>query len=65
MKKYKVETETKGTLYFDSIPDDIYVAGGYQNPEDKGKLYLFTFDRGTCLIPFCDSKTGEQIYKPI
>lgn len=65
MKKYKVETETRGTLYFDTIPEDIYIAEGFQDPKDKGKFFLFTHDAGTCLIPFCDSKTGEQIYKPI
>jgi hypothetical protein len=35
MKKYKVETENRGTLYFDAIPEDIYVAGGFQNPRIK------------------------------
>jgi hypothetical protein len=61
MKKYKVDTETLGTIYFDSIPSDIYIAGGYQDASDKGKLYFFTFDTGTCLIPFCDSLTGKQL----
>ena len=61
MKNYKVDTETRGTLYFDSIPKDIYIAEGYQDIKDKGKYYFFTFDHGTCLIPFCYSESGKQV----
>jgi hypothetical protein len=61
MAKYKVETETKGTLFFDELPKRTYFLGGYQNEADKGKATYFTFDNGTCLIPIIDTKTGLQV----
>jgi hypothetical protein len=61
MKKYRVETETRGILYFDELPAGTYFLGGYQDINDKGKACLFTFDRGTCLIPIIDNKTNKQV----
>lgn len=61
--RYKVETESRGTLYFDELPKNTYYLEGYQNREDKGKACLFTFDRGTCLIPIIDTITNKQVIK--
>lgn len=61
MAKYKVETETKGILFFDALPKGTYFLGGYQNESDKGKACLFIFDCGTCLLPIIEVLTGKQV----
>jgi hypothetical protein len=62
VKRYKVETESKGILYFDELPKNTYYCGGFQDANDKGKAMLFTWDNGTCLIPIIDTYTGKQVY---
>lgn len=62
--KFEVHTQTKGILKFDEIPKDAYIAEGYQNPNDKNRVYWFGNDNGTCLIPF-KTLEGEAVYKPI
>ena len=62
--RYIVKTETRGTLFFDELPNKTYFAMGYQDESDKGKAYLFAFDKGTCLIPIIDTRTGLQVCKP-
>lgn len=57
---YKVETQTRGILYFTKLPIGTYFLGGYREENDKGKAYYFTFDSGTCLIPITDLQ-GNQI----
>ena len=61
IKRYMVETQTRGILYFDELPKGTYYCGGFQDANDKGKAMLFTWDTGTCLIPIIDTKTGKQV----
>lgn len=61
--RYKVETQTRGILYFEELPKDTYYLEGLQNPEDKGKATLFTWDNGTCLIPIIDTTTNKQVIR--
>jgi hypothetical protein len=50
--KYKVETDTKGTLYFEELPSDVYWGNGSQDPEDKNRAFWYGYDNGTSLISF-------------
>jgi len=59
--KYKVVTETKGTLEFTELPNNTYFLSDVNGPEDAGKATLFTYDGSTCLIPIIDVKTGLQV----
>jgi len=63
MKKYRVETKTKGVLYFDELPKNTYYLEGFQDIMDKGKACLFMFDDGTCLVPIIDNRTNKQVTK--
>lgn len=58
---YYVNTQTKGILKFNSIPDNAYICEGLQDIKDKGLICWFGFDNGTCLIPFKDS-AGNKLY---
>ena len=67
---YKVETQTRGTLYFTQLPKGTYFLGGYRDESDKGKACYYTFDTSTCLIPITDlndkkiidiSRAGQEI----
>lgn len=60
--KYKVETDTKGTLYFEELPSDVYWGNGSQDPEDKNKAFWYGYDNGTSLISF-QTIDGQFIYK--
>lgn len=60
--KYKVETDSKGILYFERLPDEIYWGSGYQDPKDENKAFWFGFDNGTSLIPF-KTLEGDFVYK--
>ena len=65
--RYKVETETKGILVFEELPENTYFAFGNigNAPQSKpGEAYLFINDNGTCLIPIKDIKTGQQVIIP-
>jgi hypothetical protein len=66
---YKVQTQTRGVLYFTKLPKGTYFGTGYHEGE-KGKAFYFTYDTGTCLIPITDlngneifdiSRAGEEI----
>ncbi len=62
MKKYSVQTESKGLLTFDEFPKGTYFQEGSQDINDKGKAMYYTYDTcGTCLIPIIDTTTGQQV----
>lgn len=61
MKLYKVHTLTFGVLEFEKLPNKTYFLSGFQDANDRGKACLFCFDRGTCLLPIIDIKTGKQV----
>jgi len=62
LKRYMVKTESKGTLFFDDLPNGTYFQEGSQDIADKGKAMYFMFDTcGSCLIPIIDTNTGEQV----
>jgi hypothetical protein len=60
--QYKVETDTKGTLYFEELPSDVYWGNGSQDPEDKNKAFWYGYDNGTSLISF-QTIDGKAVYK--
>lgn len=64
-KRYTATIDGK-TYEYDRLPNSVYYdAHGYQNPNDKGKGYLFANSgEGTCLVPIIDSTTGLQIQMP-
>lgn len=64
MKRYSVTTTTRGILEFDTLPNKTYFLSGFQDANDKGKATLFCFDRGTCLLPIVDTRTGKQVCIP-
>ncbi len=61
LKRYMVNTENRGILYFDELPSNTYFQEGFQDANDKGKAMYYTWDNGTCLIPIIDTKTGLQV----
>lgn len=62
MAKYHVDTESKGRLVFDKLPNHTYFLSGYDGPQEAGKATFYTFDNcGTCLIPIIETATGKQV----
>jgi hypothetical protein len=37
----------------------LYIGGGFQFPNDKGKVFWFGFDEFTCLIPLKDNDDND------
>lgn len=62
--QYQVKTETKGLLEFNELPENTYFAAGYQDPNDKGKAYLFIYDNGTLLIPIMEGENFVYTTNP-
>ena len=62
--RYYVDTATKGRLFFETLPTDntLYWGEGFQDPTDFEKAFFYTWDTGTCLIPF-RRMDGAFVYK--
>lgn len=62
--RYIVQTQTRGTLEFNELPQTTYYSEGLGDPNDVGNGYLHTYDPNTCLIPIIDTQTGKQLRIP-
>ena len=62
--RYYIDTQTKGRLFFESLPEEptLYWAEGFQDASNKDQAFWYGYDGGTCLIPFRDMR-GEKVYK--
>jgi hypothetical protein len=58
---YFIEIKKGQRKTFEKIPNEAYIMGGYQNPLDAGKVYLMSFDEGTCLTPLFFVKDGSHV----
>jgi hypothetical protein len=62
--RYIVQTQSRGILEFDELPQTTYYSQGLGDPNDVGYGYLHTYDPHTCLIPIIDTQTGKQLRIP-